>query len=119
MEKVTYASLGSLGEEFHSNFDRALSDLQKKLGLSYPLFIGGKVKKAREGVFRKHSPSDTRVLLGQFQLSDRGEARQAIAAAKTAFLGWRDTPWPARIKLLRKAADLIADRQYELAAIMT
>lgn len=119
MEKVTYASLGSLGEEFHSAFERALSDVRERLGLPYPLYIGGKAKKAGEGVFRKHSPADTRVLLGQFQLGDRAEARQAIAAAKAAFPSWRDTPWPERIKLLRKAADLIADRQYELAAIMT
>jgi len=119
MEKITYASLGSLGEEFHSTFDRALGDLRQKLSLPHPLFIGGKPRKARGGVFRDHSPIDVRVVLGEFQLGDRADAQKAIAAAKAAFPMWRDTPWPERIKLLRKAADLMTQRQFEFAAILT
>src|SRR5258708_5722471 len=103
MEKVTYASLGTLGDDFHQSFDDALGRLRGRLGLPYPLYIGGKPRKAREGVFRDHCPADTRIVLGQFQLGDRTDAQKAINAARDAFPSWRDTPWPDRVKLLRNA----------------
>jgi 1-pyrroline-5-carboxylate dehydrogenase len=119
MQKITYASLGTLGDDFHQAFDAAMGRLRGILGLPYPLYIGGKPKKARGGVFRDHSPSDTRIVLGQFQLGDRGDAQKAIAAARDAYPAWRDTPWPERVKLLRKAAEIMTQRQFELAALLT
>jgi 1-pyrroline-5-carboxylate dehydrogenase len=119
MEKITYASLGSLGEEFHSNFDRALAELRHQFGGRHVAFIGGRLKQGRAGVFRNYSPTDTRVVLGEFQLCDRRDAQQAIAAAKSAFPRWRDTPWPQRVAVLRRAAEIMSERQFELAAILT
>lgn len=119
MEKITYASLGALGEEFHQAFDSALADVRARAGLPYPLFIRGKPKKARQGTFPDVCPSDTRFVLGQFQSGDRADAQLAIAAAKAAFPAWRDTPWPERVKLLRAAADLMTQRQFEFAALLT
>ena len=66
MEKITYASLGSLGAEFHRAFDDALGEVRVKLGGSYPLYIGGKPKIAKGGAFADTSPADTRVVLGNF-----------------------------------------------------
>jgi 1-pyrroline-5-carboxylate dehydrogenase len=42
----------------------------------------------------------------------------AVAAARAAFPAWRDLGWQRRIELLRRAADLISERQFEYAALM-
>ena len=119
MQKITYASLGSLGEDFHHTFDVALKHVQEKLGRTYPLYIKGSQKKARNGTFDDICPFDTRRVLGKFQKANREETRQAIAAAKSAFVEWRELGWPQRISFLRKAAEIMTERQFRLAALLS
>jgi 1-pyrroline-5-carboxylate dehydrogenase len=119
MQKITYASLGALGEDFHQAYDTALVEVRNKAGLPHPLFIGGKARKARQGTFPDVCPSDTRLVLGHFQSGDRADAQSAIVAAQAAFPGWRAKPWPERIKILRAAAELMTHRQFEFAALLT
>ncbi len=119
MEKITYASLSTLGEEFHREFDTAASHLRDRLGSTYPMFIQGKPRKAKHGVFSDINPSDTRVILGKFQKGTPMDTRQAIAAARAAFPMWRNMEWQKRTAFLRKAADLITQRQVELAALLS
>ncbi len=119
MEKITYASLGSLGEDFHHAFETALKHVQEKAGRTFPLFIRGSQKKAREGTFDDVCPFDTRVVLGKFQKAGREETCQAIAAARSAFTEWRELGWPQRLSFLRKAAELMTERQFRLAALLS
>jgi 1-pyrroline-5-carboxylate dehydrogenase len=44
--------------------------------------------------------------------------RDAIDAARAAYPAWRDTPWRERLAVLRRAADLISERQFDYAALM-
>jgi 1-pyrroline-5-carboxylate dehydrogenase len=118
MDKITYASLGSLGAEFHQTFDAAIGHVREELGEAHPMFINGSPKKAKAGVFKDTSPADTRIVLGEFQLGSRRDARRAVAAARAAYAGWRDMGWQGRVALLRKAAEIMMQRQYELAALM-
>lgn len=118
MEKITYASLGSLGEGFHRAFDDALATLQGSFGTSHSMLIDGKYVRGGT-LFTKTSPADSRIVLGKFPLGTRVHARAAVAAAKKAFPAWRDTGWKARIALLRNTADLMTQRQYELAALLS
>src|SRR5437773_2933901 len=119
MEKITYASLGSLGEDFHQAFDEALKQLRARLGAARPMFIGGKAIKAKAGTFADTAPADTRVMLGKFQLGTREDARKAVASAKAVFPAWRDLGWRQRVVLLRKAAELMTQRQFEFAALVS
>ncbi|MEP7200584.1 MAG: aldehyde dehydrogenase family protein [Chloroflexota bacterium] len=118
-DKITYASLGSLGAEFHQTFDAAIGHVREELGDTHPLFIDGKPKKAKAGTFADTSPADTRIVLGKFQRGSRADAQKAIAAARAAFPPWRDMGWQARVALLRKAAGIMEQRQYQLAALMS
>jgi 1-pyrroline-5-carboxylate dehydrogenase len=118
MDKITYASLASLGPEFHETFDAAIGHVREDLEETHPLFIGGKPRKSKDGTFTDTNPADTRIVLGHFQRGSRADAQKAIAAARTAFPGWRDMGWQARVALLRRAADIMMQRQYELAALM-
>src|SRR5438445_3384103 len=119
MDKITYASLGSLGEDFHQAFDAALKQLRARLGAAHPMFIEGKAIKAKAGTFTDTTPADTRVMLGKFQLGSREEARRAVASAKAVFPAWRDLGWRQRVALLRKSAEMMTQRQFEFAAILT
>ena len=73
MEKIPYASLGSLGEEFHFAFEAGLSEVRAKFGLFYPFHIGGKFRKAKAGTFIDRCPADTQIVLGHFQSGDRAD----------------------------------------------
>jgi 1-pyrroline-5-carboxylate dehydrogenase len=119
MEKITYASLSSLGEDFHRAFDAALSHQQKRFGHSHPLFINGHAVNSTSGHFPDVAPSDTRLVLGKFQLGTREHTRKAIAAAKEALAVWNDLNWHNRISFLRKTAELMTSHQYELAALIS
>jgi 1-pyrroline-5-carboxylate dehydrogenase len=118
MEKITYASLGSLGEDFHHDFDAALEQLHGRLGRTHPLFIGGRKQSVDGGVFSDTSPADARVVLGKFQRAGRKETAKAVSAAHKAFPKWRDLGWEQRAALLRKAAELMTERQFHLAALL-
>jgi 1-pyrroline-5-carboxylate dehydrogenase len=115
VEKITYASLGSLGDEFHQQFDAALDRVAGDLGRSHLLRIGGKTLKGRP-TFSDVSPSNNRILLGTFQLATRADTAKSIATAKETFPAWRDLGWKKRVDLLRKAADIMTERQFDYAA---
>src|SRR5437879_1001407 len=118
MEKIKYSSLANLGEDFHRAFESALSRQQKRFGQSHPLFIHGHAVNSTNGHFPDVAPSDTRLVLGKFQLGTREHARRAITAAKEALAVWNDLNWQNRISFLRKAAELMTSHQYELAALL-
>ena len=44
---------------------------------------------------------------------------RAVAAARAAQRGWARRPWRERLEILRRAAALIRERKYELAALMS
>ena len=68
--------------------------------------------------FDDRSPIDTRILLGTFQSASREQTRDAIAAAKAAYPAWSARPWSERVALLKKVADRIRARRWELSALM-
>ena len=119
MEKITYASLSALGEDFHQAFQGALAYEQKKLGRTHSLFIRGQKKKAKAGSFTDTSPSDTRVNLGEFQSAGREETREAIKAARSAVPVWIELGWRQRVAFLRKAAEIMTERQFRIAALLS
>ena len=104
-------------EELHRELDAAIDRVRASFGRSYPLMIGGReVRAASE--FEDRSPIDTRILLGTFQQASREQARDAIAAAKAAYPAWSARPWTERVALLKKVADGIRARRWELSALM-
>ena len=116
--KITYATMsGDQMEELHRELDTAIDRVRASFGRSYPLMIGGREVRAASQ-FEDRSPIDTRILLGTFQQASREQAREAIAAAKTAFPAWSARPWTERVALLKKVADNIRARRWELSALM-
>ena len=104
-------------EELHRELDAAIERVRASFGRSYPLMIGGREVRAASQ-FEDRSPIDTRILLGTFQQASREQARDAIAAAKAAYPAWSARPWTERVALLKKVADNIRARRWELSALM-
>jgi len=118
--KITYATLAMPPDDpRHDVFDKAVAEVKANLGQSYPLYIGGKATCRNVEQFADVSPVNTDWVLGHFQKGTAQDAQDAIAAARQAFPIWRDMGWKQRVKIIRKAADLIGKRTFEIAAVLT
>lgn len=117
--KVTYTTMDPSGlKTFHEKYDQSVRDIRKRLGQSYPIYIGGEERTGYEE-FENICPTDTEVVVGYFQRGTADALVEAIDAAHRAFKAWRDTDYRERLKIMRRAANLISERKYELAAIMS
>ena len=116
--KITYATMSAdRMEDLHRELDAAIERVKASFGRTYPLVVGGREVRAASG-FDDRSPIDTRILLGRFQSASRDDVRGAVAAAKAAFPEWSVRPWRERVALLKKVADGIRARRWELSALM-
>jgi 1-pyrroline-5-carboxylate dehydrogenase len=115
--KLTYSTMFNPPEELHARFEEALAKARANLGQEHAMMIGGKERYAAEK-FEDRSPADTDVLLGVFQKGTHQDAQDAIAAAKKAFPAWSRTPWQERVALVRKAAEIMDQRTFEMGVVM-
>jgi len=115
--KLTYATMFNPPEELHTQFENALNHVKANLGREYGMIINGKDVFSEEK-FEDHSPINTDWTLAIMQKGDKTHANSALTAARAAFPSWSNTPWQERVMLLRKVADLIDSRIYDLGATM-
>src|SRR5436309_206498 len=94
---------------------------QRALGQKhhYKNYINGQWVESSSGKFTPNiNPANTDDIIGQAPQSTREEAQAAVAAAQAAFPAWRNTPAPARGRILAKAVQLCHDRKEEIARMM-
>jgi len=120
-QKVTYTSVNVDLDEFHRTFDDALKQLRASLGQTHPLYIGGKpVSGSGGGVpIVDTSPIDTSVVIGTFAAAGPEQINLAVTSARSAQPEWARRPWRDRLATLRKAAAIIRERKFDLAATMS
>ena len=83
-------------------------------------FIGGKWVESKSSQFlERRNPANTDEVVARAPLSTREEMRAAIAAAKTAFPAWRETPAPERGKVLFRAVRIMEQQKEALARLLT
>jgi 1-pyrroline-5-carboxylate dehydrogenase len=117
--KITYTSATGDLEQFHRSFDDALARVRRDAGRRHPFYINGEpVNTSREPLVDR-SPIDTEVVLGYFAAATPAEVDRAVRAARAAQRGWARRPWRERVAMLRRAAALIRQRKFDLAAIMS
>ena len=87
----TYRRFRSEGreEEFHAQYEKAMENARHSLGSTHPLYIGGKSRQSKDGVFEVLSPQNREMLIGRFQKGSGKDAADAIQAAHEAFSAWR------------------------------
>ena len=116
--KLTYVTLLA-DPSIHPKYEAALKQIETEFGKHHPMFIDGRKVLAGEGEFDVRSPLDTKILLGYFQKGNSKYARKAIEAGKDAFAEWSRRPWKERVAIIRRAADLMEDDRFQLAALIT
>jgi 1-pyrroline-5-carboxylate dehydrogenase len=115
--KLTYATMFNPPEELHVRFDTALEGLRPNLGKEYAMIINNRDVYAEEK-FEDRTPVNTDQVLAVLQKGGERHAQEALAAARKAFPLWSGMGWQERVRLLRKAADNIDERLFELGAAM-
>jgi 1-pyrroline-5-carboxylate dehydrogenase len=117
--KITYTSASGDLEEFHHRFDTALERVRLEAGRLHPFYINGKAIETKAEPLIDRSPIDTSLVLGRFAAATPEHVDDAVASARRAQVGWARLPWTERVALLRRAAGIIRERKYELAALMS
>ncbi|MDO5530031.1 MAG: aldehyde dehydrogenase family protein, partial [Paracoccus sp. (in: a-proteobacteria)] len=116
LPRVTYSNINADFSAVHAHFDKVLEDVRKNvLGQRRDHLIGGaKVQGGAEA--EANSPVDHRVTICRYGIADEALVTRAIDAAKAAAPGWAGLPWQDRVQAVRRFADVLDARKYELAA---
>src|SRR3954466_8627675 len=115
--KITYATLRADNEQLHREYEAGLAEAKTRLGGHHPNFIDGKEGQG-EGESTVRSPIDRDIILGHFATGTRKDVQDAIAAARRAQPAWFALGWEKRIEIIRKAAELISQRQMVYGGLM-
>jgi acyl-CoA reductase-like NAD-dependent aldehyde dehydrogenase len=116
--RLTYATMFNPPGEMHERFEQALASVERTLGQTHALYIAGRDVPGA-GSDERRSPIDRDLALGRFAVADAGQVDAAYAAAAAAFPAWRATPVAERAAALRRVADVMEARVYEIAAALT
>ncbi len=115
--KITYATLRADNEELHKLYEAGLEEAKRELGGHHLNVVNGR-DRAGDGEMTVASPIDRNLILGHFARGTRDDVRDAVKAARSAQPAWAGKPWKDRLELIRKAADLISERQMRYAGLM-
>jgi 1-pyrroline-5-carboxylate dehydrogenase len=116
--RVTYATLSADNEELHTAYEAGLRLARSWLGATISSSVDGKPR-AGGPPFTLTSPGDTALTLAHVHTATTQDVDDAVQVAGAAAPRWARTPWPTRVAVLRRAADLISQRSNELAALMS
>jgi 1-pyrroline-5-carboxylate dehydrogenase len=113
--KLTYSTMFNPPAALHERFEAALARVRSELGGVHANFIDG-ADRAAKVTQELRSPINRNDVLGRFPQATAEEANLAMAAAQAAFHGWSRTAAAVRNRILRRAAELIEERVYDIAA---
>src|SRR5262245_14111476 len=113
--KVTYISLSADDPALDAAFEAAIAKVRGALGNQYPLHVAGATRPGAAPI-ESRSPADTRVIVGRVATATETDVRDAVAAAREAFPRWSAVPWQERAAILDRAADIVREQRFELAA---
>jgi aldehyde dehydrogenase (NAD+) len=70
-------------------------------------------------ILRNVNPADPSDVIAEFPSATAADVERAVAAARAAVRGWRETPGPERGRVLWRAADIARRRAEEIGQTMT
>ncbi len=116
--KITYATMSADNEELNTSFEKALQDVKSQLGATHGVIVNGDVRTDRE-IVDELSPMDHDIVVGRYAQATNADVDEAVAAAKAFAPEWEAFGWEARRDLMLRAADIMEERTFDLAALMS
>jgi 1-pyrroline-5-carboxylate dehydrogenase len=113
LPRVTYSNIAADFGPLHDMLDSAIPAFERELGRHWPNRVGGRPDSSGES-FELRSPLDRSILLGRFVAADKTGVDRAVSAAQKAAPQWAALSWRERVTALRKIADLLEQRKYDL-----
>ncbi len=105
-------------ERFHDRYEDALIKVGNELGKTFSLVINGRYIDTGS-ILSVISPIDNRIIVGYISKAREENVKDAITAAKKAFREWSRLDYKERVKIMRKAADIMSNNKYELGALLS
>ncbi|HVO77644.1 MAG TPA: aldehyde dehydrogenase family protein, partial [Methanomassiliicoccales archaeon] len=107
-------------ERFHESYESAIKAVREDFSEKQELtnVINGRSVKSKNK-FVKRSPADTTLVMARMQAGDKEDVNKAVKAARQAFKTWSETDPSERVKAFEKAARILSDHEYEIAAMLT
>jgi 1-pyrroline-5-carboxylate dehydrogenase len=97
--------------------ESALKKVASEFGHEYPIWIAGK-KVITTAKRKSTNPSRPSQVIAVFQDASKEQAVEAIEAAYNYFNTWKKVPAEDRVKYIFKAAQIVRERKFELAALV-
>jgi 1-pyrroline-5-carboxylate dehydrogenase len=116
--KVTYTTLSVANEAINVAYEDAVFKLKSSMGKKLVNFVGG-TEITAPAASPVYSPVNTDWLVSHYPKQNAHIVDQAVKAANQAFPAWKSVSWQERVSLCRKAAALMEDRLFEIAAVIS
>jgi 1-pyrroline-5-carboxylate dehydrogenase len=97
--------------------EAALARLADRVGMHYPLVIGGRRVETSKRI-RSLNPADPAQVVGSVSSASKAEAVEAIEAAARAFESWKYLSLPQRAEYIFRAAELLRRRRFDYDALL-
>lgn len=116
--KITYATMSADNAELNEAYEAALINVKDRLNLDHGVIVNGEHRGGRE-LHTETSPTDIDLVVGRYAQATNDDVDDAIAIANTYQPTWDAVGWKHRHNIMMKAADLMEQQQFDLAALMT
>jgi len=103
--------------ENRAAMESALKKMASGFGREYPMYIAGQKVTTTEKM-KSTNPSRPSQVIGVFQKASAEQANRAVEAAHKYFDIWKRTAAQDRVNSIFRAAQIIRERKFELAALV-
>lgn len=116
--RITYATMSADNEELNTAYEEAVTEVESNLGRTHGLIVNGEERADRE-LFEERSPIDSEIVVGRYAQATNDDIDDAVAAAEAFQPEWEETGWEARRDMMLRAAEIMEDQVFDLAALLT
>lgn len=117
--KITYSTMSADNEELNAAFDKAVVDVQPRLGELHGPIVDGETRTGDREIYEEQSPLDSEILVARYAQGTNDDVDDAVSAAEAFAPEWDALGWEARRDLMLRAADLMEEQTFEIAALMS
>ena len=116
--KITYSVQNADMTELNKVYEKTYKEQTLKTGQEFPSWLGYEPVKTGQFI-EDRNPANTDELLAKFHIFPESLIDKLFEKSRQAQKTWYKMPWKDKVKLMRKAADLISERNMEMATIVS